>query len=187
MAYAIIMTIGLMPSCYLDYICPPPVLYNLSNVNIKAIDWEEINGASTTIYTDTLRNNVGFEVTTEVEIASIQKSRLPNFGFINSAYANNCDEGIILNQIVPENSVLMVNKSFEINGFVVEANTNLLDIPVVKAWLDFPTALTYENRLKIEFDASEINIERGEYEFYFQWTTDNDVILSDMVSIYLDL
>ncbi len=190
-AYGVVISLGFLQSCFMAFTCPPPVYYYLSGVEIQAISWENSTGSSAVVYTDTLKDNLGFEITTEVDIAALKKKRTENFftslGFINTAKANCDEEFIVLNTIVPENSVLKVNKTISIGGLVVTPDTNLLNIPEVQERLDFPTQLNFENRITIKIETQEFDIPPGEYEFYFEWQTDDGIVLNDTVTIFVDL
>lgn len=191
-AYGVIISLGFLQACYIDAVCPPPIYYYLSGVDIQAISWENSDGSSATVYTDTLKENLGFEITTEVEIIAMEQpnnntSFFTSLGFINTAKANCTEESTVLNAIVPENSVLKVNKTISIGGLTITPDTNLLDIPEVQERVNFPTELNYENRITIKIETQEFDIPAGEYEFYFEWQTNDGIILSDNVTIFVDL
>jgi len=123
-AFLILFTVNFITSCvYND--CPPPILYYLRDVNVKPIHKIENGVLGYTIeYTDTLWQEIAFEVRPEVEFAQLERKK--TIGLMNVAYGD-CIGNHPLNPALPDVSVFSCDQTIYWNGTRLEANTNLLN------------------------------------------------------------
>ena len=183
---AVLFTLNFISSCISD-ICPPPVLFYLKDVGVQALDKvEEGTGFYNTVYTDTIRHQVAFEVRSVVELASHHPSRL-NWGLMNTAYGDCLDIGIALNPIVIEKSRMFVDKPIYWEGGVIEPNSNMLENLEFKAFIDFPETLTYEGFETISIAKIPLKFHQEPYIFTFEWETSDGIVLSDEVEVVIRL
>lgn len=181
-AFLLLFAINFIISCTMDS-CPPPILYYLRDVNVKAIHKIENGDAGFTIeYTDTLWQNIAFEVRPEVQFAALEQTK--SFGFMNVAYGE-CDGNYPLNPALENKSVFSCDKPIYWNGTTLEANTNLLNHQEFSSFIQFPTLFDYERRTIIEIQAENMKFPNGYYNFHFEWQTDDEIILKDEVRVYI--
>lgn len=177
---SILFIINFLTGC-ITHPCPP-VLYFLTDVNVKTIDRvENQDGTIDFIQTDTIRNQLAFEVYPTVEIAAAEKKI--HHSFMSVAYGN-CDDGIAMNPIVPSKSKMYTNKDFYYDGGFVPAGENLLEDEVFKDFIDFPEYLYYNSFSTITFDEIPLKLFNDAYIFNFEWETSDGVILTDEVELY---
>lgn len=170
-------------SCVYDDECPPPILYYLTDVHVKAIQKvDDGNSGYTVEYTDTLFGEIAFEVRPEVEFAALERKM--NFGLMNVAYGD-CIGNYPLNPAIDELSVFSCDKAIYWNGTTIPANSNLLEHPEFKSVIQFPSFFDYEGYSIVEIQDLHIKYPNGMYGFYFEWETDNGTILSDNVEVYI--
>jgi hypothetical protein len=183
---AVLFTLNFISSCALDR-CPPPVLFYLKAVSVQALDKVEDGlGMYSSIYTDTIRHQIAFEVRSIVEIASHYPNRL-NWGLMNTAYGDCINAGITLNPIVIEKSRMFVDKPIYWEGGTIEPNTNMLENSEFKQFIDFPETLTYEGFEVVSIASIPLKFHKDSYVFTFEWETSDGIILRDEVEVVIRL
>lgn len=196
---AIVITILLLSfngfvSCFIAE-CPEASMYYLKSIKTKAIDRQvaSLGGdyLSERLYVDTLRNQLAFETQIFVEFAARQKSNTIYYGMMNVAYG--CTDSEVINPIEPALSSFSTNREVFYDDSIatsygrVNPFTNLLTEPNCTAFISFPLGLNLEEEAITEVDLTgSIRFEKGQHEFYFQWTTISGEVMSDTVSVYLD-
>lgn len=164
--------------------CTTPVLFYLREVNVKAIDRiEQPDGTIELVPTDTVRNQVAFEVYPTVEIAAAETKTRTRYGFMNVAYGD-CNDGIALNPILPEKSKIYTNNDFYYDGGYVPAGTNFLEHEEFKEFVNFPTYLNYEGTSLITMEGVPLKFFDDAYIFYFEWETNDGTLLTDEVEVH---
>jgi hypothetical protein len=182
---AVLFTLNFISSCISD-ICPPPVFFYLKSVNMQALDRvEEGDGLYNSVYTDTIRHQIAFEVRSVVELALHRPERL-NWGLMNMAYGK-CGNAIALNPIVIEKSRMFADKPIYWSGGTIEANSNMLENEAFKEFIDFPQTLTYEGFEEITIADIPLKFHKEPYIFTFEWETSDGIILSDEVEVVIRL
>ncbi len=178
----LLFTLNFIVSC-VYYECPPPILYYLTDVSVKAIQKiDDGNSGYIIEYTDTLHNQIAFEVRPEVEFAALEPKY--NFGFMNTAYGD-CIGNYPLNPAIERLSVFSCDQPIYWNGRTLPANSNLLEHSEFKSIIQFPISFDYEGYTIVEIQDDKIKYPSGIYGFYFEWNTDNGTVLSDNVEIYI--
>jgi hypothetical protein len=181
---AVLFTVNFISGCVSDR-CPPPVLFYLKDVGVQALDKvEEGTGFYNTVYTDTIRHQIAFEVRSVVEIASHQRKEL-NWGLMNMAYGKCSYDDIALNPIVMEKSRMSANKPIYWRGGTIEANSNMLEHPEFKEFITFPEKLTYQGFETISIAPIPLKFHQEPYIFTFEWETADGIILRDEVEIVI--
>lgn len=162
--------------------CPTPVLYYLRDVDVKAIDKiEYADGTVELVQTDTIRNQVAFEVYPTVEIAANKAKK--GKGLMNVAYGN-CINGVLLNEIIVQNSKMYTNHDFYYDGGFVPAGENFLEHEEFKSFVNFPTSLNYEGTTLITIEGVSLKFFSDAYVFNFEWETNDGTILTDEVEVH---
>jgi hypothetical protein len=181
-AFLFLFTFNFIVSCVMDD-CPPPILYYLKDVNVKPIHKIDNGNSGYNIqYTDTLWQQIAFEVRPEVEFAALERKK--DYGLMNVAYGE-CAGNYPLNPALEDKSVFSCDKPIYWNGTTLEANTNLLEHPEFRSFVQFPTFFDYEGYTIVEIQAENIKFPNDYYTFYFEWETDDNTILSDEVTVYI--
>ncbi|MFT5834330.1 MAG: hypothetical protein ACI97N_001968 [Cognaticolwellia sp.] len=179
----VIFVLNFISGCISD-ICPSPVFFYLKDVGIHALDRvEESDGTYSSIYTDTIRHQVAFEVRSVVELASINPENRLKWGLMNTAYG--CGNGIALNPPVITKSSMSVNHPIYWSGTRLLPNTNILEHPEFKEYVNFPETLSYEGYSIITIDSIPLKFLSEPYIFTFEWETSDGIILKDEVEVVI--
>jgi len=150
---------------------------------IEVFDEDPINTFPLTPI-ETISGSFYLAINFETEIAS----NLQEFSLMNSAYAVSCDYEID-NPVDRQNMKLTCDKSFELDGNTIEANTDFAQLPE----LNF-SFLGYQGspvgHIIIEFPSAFIDqavFQKEEYTFKMEGTTTDDLELESEVSVMMDL
>ena len=173
-------------SACMEQVCLPGYDYYLRGVTVQATD-KVLNddGVEQTVYRDSIQSKLVFEVTADIEIAA-NTPQPYHFGLMNSAYASG-EVGTPLNFILPTNTKIYTDVPLTTSlGRILRPSTNLLAVPSETPLFEVPQTLNYGEETLIIFNAEGLNLEKGDYTFYFEWTTDDDKLLADDVTVYLD-
>lgn len=183
---SVFFTLNFISSCISD-ICPPPIYFYLKDVNVQALDRVEDGvGLYNAVYTDTIRHQIAFEVRSVVELAMDSPNRL-NWNLMNTAYGDCFEGSLALNPIVAEKSRMFVDKPIYWRGGTIEPNTNILENPEFKEYVDFPEVLTYEGFEQIKIADIPLKFHRDPYVFTFEWETSDGIILRDEAEVVIRL
>ena len=163
--------------------CPAPVLYYFREVNVKPLDRiEQPDGTVDFVATDTIRNEIAFEVSPTVEIAAAT-TKMTN-GLMNMAYGE-CNSSLSLNPIDHSKSKMYINRDLYFDGGFIPAGENFLTHPVFRELVNFPTTLSYEGVAFITLDNVPLRLFNDNYTFSFEWTTSDGILLKEVVDIYI--
>lgn len=183
-AMLVIFIFNFISSCVPES-CPPSVLFYLKEVRIQSVDKVPSSDNSfDLVYTDTIHNQIAFEVHPTVEIAAAETQKT-DFG-MNKAYGD-CEVGFVLNPIDISASKMYTNNTIYWDGEEIPPRTNLLKHPNIKELITFPTFLNYEGYTLITIETGAMKFLDEPYQFIFEWTTSDDILLTDEATIYLDL
>ncbi len=162
--------------------CTTPILFYLRDINIKTIDRiEQPDGTVELVQTDTIRNEVAFEVYPTIEIAAAKTKN--QYGLMNVAYGD-CNSEIALNPILPEKSKMYTNNDFYYDGGFVPAGQNFLEHEGFKEYVNFPTYLSYESTFLITIEDVPLKFFNDAYTFYFEWETNDGTLIKDEVEVH---
>ena len=163
--------------------CPPPVLFYFRDINVKPLDRiEQPDGTVDFVQTDTIRNEIAFEVYPTVEIAAA-KTNVKN-SLMNVAYGE-CNSSLSMNPIDDSKTKMYANHDFYFSGGFVPAGENFLTHPVFRDFIHFPTFLSYEGAAFITMDNVLLRTFNDSYTFTFEWRTSEGTVLKDEVEIHI--
>lgn len=158
--------------------------YYITGVRLLPLDKEQIGNITHYYRSDTLRNQVAFEVQTEYKlIDSLELRQFPD-----SAVVGDPLPGVVVNPIIWNDPVLRFNKAIRFRGQTILAFENILNyddregLDLVFPYMISPFAI-HEIHLKKEY----FQVENGCYELYAEWHTKDGLKISDTVTVFIDL
>lgn len=160
----------------------------LTGVEVTPLDKEINNGVANYFYSDTLTNQLYFEVNAKYKVKG---------GTLEEFYDSIKDESDnvavdvrlprVSNPLETGKCWFKCNKNFECDGIEIKANTNILKYPEIEDNYYFTLGISAFASNEVILDTEKFKFENGKYKFYFGWENVKGKVLDDEIDVFLNL